>query len=283
MQHISTSHLVFLVIMSSADFVDPLDSENECGDALEEIYNRAASHLEKLVNQLDQTTLLAFYGLYKQSTVGPCNTSKPGFFSIQARAKWNAWNELGNLSKSDAMSAYIDKLNEIDPQWDTVGKSTDGEKSKKSYWVSVSTPMAAADDNDASQTTKTFIDHVKDGNLDEIKSYFTSQVEVSDGHGGFCLINEFDESGLGPIHWAADRGHSHILEELLSNGADVNLVDTDAGQTALHYAISCGHLECVRILKKYGADPTIKDFEEATCYDVANEMNDEGISEILKS
>ncbi len=59
--------------------------------------------------------------------------------------------------------------------------------------------------------------------------------------------NEKDETGLGLIHWAADRGSSEIVQSLLEQGADVNLKDDDQ-QTALHYACSCGM--CLLIQKK---------------------------------
>lgn len=264
----------------SSDF-DPLSSDNESVDPLENNFNEAASHLQTLVSNLDSNTLLIFYGLYKQSTVGPCNTSKPGIFNMQGRAKWNAWNDLGQMTKTDAMTAYVNKLKEIDPDWKMTTEAN-SEKPKKSYWVSVSTPLAI-DDNSNKQENKTFHEHVKDGNIDEIKSYFNSEITVSNDSGNKLSINEYDENGLGPIHWAADQGHSHILEVLLLNGADVNLVDSEGGQTALHYAISCGHIECVKVLKKHGADPTIKDSDEANCYDLASEMNEDEILELLKS
>lgn len=52
-------------------------------------------------------------------------------------------------------------------------------------------------------------------------------------------INHKDETGLGLIHWASDRGSLEIVDLLLRQGADINLLDSD-GQTALHYACSCG-------------------------------------------
>jgi acyl-CoA-binding protein len=53
---------------------------------------------------------LRFYALYKQSTVGPCNTPKPGFWDVVARAKWDAWNDLGDMSSEEAMEEYIDEV-----------------------------------------------------------------------------------------------------------------------------------------------------------------------------
>ena len=34
---------------------------------------------------LSNETKLEFYGLYKQATVGPCNTSKPGLFDLKGK------------------------------------------------------------------------------------------------------------------------------------------------------------------------------------------------------
>jgi len=53
---------------------------------------------------------LEFYGLYKQVTVGPCNTKQPSTLDIQARYKWQAWKRLGNLNSENAKKQYISKL-----------------------------------------------------------------------------------------------------------------------------------------------------------------------------
>jgi diazepam-binding inhibitor (GABA receptor modulating acyl-CoA-binding protein) len=53
---------------------------------------------------------LAAYKLYKQATVGDCNTPQPSMFSFTDRAKWNAWNSAKGMSKADAMRAYIAEI-----------------------------------------------------------------------------------------------------------------------------------------------------------------------------
>lgn len=252
-----------------------MEFEEEIVNSNEERFNRASNYLQHLVNKLDQATLLSFYGLYKQGTVGPCNTSKPGIFSIQARAKWNAWNDLKDMSKQDAMASYITKLTEIEPNWDDSNLLEEGEAPKKAYWVSVSTPVNNDDDDGKDSAAKTLIDHVKDGNIETLKGVL-STISNSDD------VNEWDEHGLGAIHWAADRGNADILELLIKHGVDVNQRDSEGGQTALHYAASCGHLECVKVLLKHNADKTITDNESSTCLDVALESNEEKILELLR-
>jgi len=245
---------------------DTSDFEEEVSDLEKGLvlsFNRAAHHLQVLVLELDQKTLLSFYGLYKQGTVGKCNTPKPGIFNLQAKAKWNAWNELNDLSKYDAMSRYVDEMNKLKPGWDNENK-----KQTKEQWVSVSTFQIDGDER-VKDADKSQFDYVKEGDLEKLSKM----------HGLEQHLNVADDDGLGLIHWAADRGNIDILQFLLSNGADVNLVDSD-GQTSLHYASSCGHLECVKLLIKFGADRTIKDKESQSCIDVAENT---AIAELLRS
>ena len=213
--------------MDDSHFNDIL-SDLDTNDT-ETTFNKACDYLQHLVNQLDANALLEFYGLYKQATVGPCNTSKPGIFSVNARAKWNAWNDLGSLNKECAMQKYIEKLNEIEPDWNQKDSST-SKKAKKPAWVSVSTPLAVESD-DEYKGAKTLIDHVKDGNVDEVLAFIGSTLSLEQQQqrdsAKNSIINEYDADGLGAIHWAADRGFANILEILLTNGADVNLIDKD--------------------------------------------------------
>ena len=40
--------------------------------------------------------MVAFFNI--QATIGKCNTSRPGAFDFVGRAKWDAWNNLGDLN-----------------------------------------------------------------------------------------------------------------------------------------------------------------------------------------
>ncbi|KAL4652452.1 hypothetical protein ACB092_01G234000 [Castanea dentata] len=51
---------------------------------------------------------LILYGLYKQATVGPINTNRPGIFSPAERAKWDAWKAV-----EEAMTDYIVKVKQL--------------------------------------------------------------------------------------------------------------------------------------------------------------------------
>ncbi|XP_019899738.2 acyl-CoA-binding domain-containing protein 5 isoform X8 [Esox lucius] len=55
--------------------------------------------------------MLMFYSYYKQAKFGPCNIPRPrGYWDTAGKAKWDAWNSLGNMSKTEAMQAYVSDI-----------------------------------------------------------------------------------------------------------------------------------------------------------------------------
>lgn len=67
----------------------------------------AKKRVSQLTEDPGNETKLKMYALYKQATVGKCNTSKPGVFDFVGQAKWNAWNNLGEITKEEAEKEYI--------------------------------------------------------------------------------------------------------------------------------------------------------------------------------
>ncbi|XP_047597588.1 acyl-CoA-binding domain-containing protein 5 isoform X2 [Lutra lutra] len=57
--------------------------------------------------------MLKFYSFYKQATEGPCKLSRPGFWDPIGRYKWDAWNSLGDMTKEEAMIAYVEEMKKI--------------------------------------------------------------------------------------------------------------------------------------------------------------------------
>ncbi|XP_059460135.1 acyl-CoA-binding domain-containing protein 3-like [Corylus avellana] len=57
------------------------------------------------------------YGLHKIATEGPCHEPQPMALKLSARAKWNAWQRLGQMSPEVAMDQYIKLLSERVPGW----------------------------------------------------------------------------------------------------------------------------------------------------------------------
>jgi ankyrin repeat protein len=68
-------------------------------------------------------------------------------------------------------------------------------------------------------------------------------------------INARNIRGQTPLHLAAMKGNSDVLQLLLENGAEVDALASDSGCTSLHYAAGLGHVELCELLVRYGADP----------------------------
>ncbi len=71
--------------------------------------------------------------------------------------------------------------------------------------------------------------------------------------------------GATPLHLAAYYGRVESAQKLLSCGANVNTVDSINGQTALHIAVTQGHIAVILLLRNHNADITIKDKSGNTC------------------
>lgn len=61
-------------------------------------------------SQADQ---LFFYKYYKQATVGPVNTPRPGLLDFVGKAKWDAWKSVETATTEEAWTEYVNKLKEI--------------------------------------------------------------------------------------------------------------------------------------------------------------------------
>ncbi|XP_036892974.1 acyl-CoA-binding domain-containing protein 5 isoform X3 [Sturnira hondurensis] len=57
--------------------------------------------------------MLKFYSFYKQATEGPCKLSRPAFWDPIGRYKWDAWSALGDMTKEEAMIAYVEEMKKI--------------------------------------------------------------------------------------------------------------------------------------------------------------------------
>nr|CAI5860619.1 unnamed protein product [Callosobruchus analis] len=66
-------------------------------------------------------------------------------------------------------------------------------------------------------------------------------------------MNQGDDHGFSPLHWAAMKGHNKIVEMLLLRGARVNATNR-GDDTPLHLAAAHGHREIVNMLLRQRAD-----------------------------
>lgn len=80
----------------------------------EQRFNAAVKVIQNLPSngsfQPSNDMMLKFYSFYKQATQGPCNIPRPGFWDPVGKAKWDAWNSLGEMTKEEAMAAYVEDL-----------------------------------------------------------------------------------------------------------------------------------------------------------------------------
>lgn len=80
--------------------------------------------------------------------------------------------------------------------------------------------------------------------------------------------NRVFESGQTGLHYAASRGQSGLLRQLVTQGANVNAIDLP-GNTPLHRAVETGDLEAAGFLLDQGADINAKDFNSNTTLHLA--------------
>ena len=79
--------------------------------SLNDTFIQATKDIMKIKKNPADQDMLQVYALYKQATVGDCNTEQPAFFNIKASAKWNAWNSKKGLSSDLAKKTYIRLVN----------------------------------------------------------------------------------------------------------------------------------------------------------------------------
>jgi diazepam-binding inhibitor (GABA receptor modulating acyl-CoA-binding protein) len=56
---------------------------------------------------------LEVYSLFKQGSIGDCNTDKPGMLDFKGKAKWDAWNGKKGTPKEEAQQSYIDLVSSL--------------------------------------------------------------------------------------------------------------------------------------------------------------------------
>ncbi|CAI5774729.1 [ADP-ribose] polymerase tankyrase-2 isoform X3 [Podarcis lilfordi] len=90
-------------------------------------------------------------------------------------------------------------------------------------------------------------------------------------------INEKTKDFLTPLHVAAEKGHNDVVEVVVKHEAKVNALD-NLGQTSLHRAAHCGHLQTCRLLLSSGCDPSIVSLQGFT----ASQMGNESVQQLLQ-
>lgn len=74
-----------------------------------------------------------------------------------------------------------------------------------------------------------------------------------------ATVNDKDQDGCSPLHWAAINAHSPTCNLLLDRGAEIDSKGGELVATPLHWAARSGHLYVIINLLNRGADPTLID------------------------
>lgn len=91
---------------------------------------------------------------------------------------------------------------------------------------------------------------LRDGQLEIVRLLLEKGADVT-------IVGNY---GWTPLHFAASRGHTDVVQVLLSEkGVDVKIVN-EHGQTPLHCAAACGHAKIVQVLLSANSDPYSLDF-----------------------
>lgn len=66
---------------------------------------------------LSDSDKVLLYALRRQAVDGLNKEPRPSMWDTVGKAKWNAWKELGNRSKMEAMFMYVQAVEEFNPEW----------------------------------------------------------------------------------------------------------------------------------------------------------------------
>lgn len=76
-------------------------------------FEQAQKDVKTLNKKPGNDDLLFLYSHYKQGSEGDVSGKRPGMLDMVGRAKYDAWAKLKGMSKDDAMSRYIDKVESL--------------------------------------------------------------------------------------------------------------------------------------------------------------------------
>ncbi|CEL52223.1 Acyl-CoA-binding domain-containing protein 1 OS=Arabidopsis thaliana GN=ACBP1 PE=1 SV=2 [Rhizoctonia solani AG-1 IB] len=217
-----------------------------------EAFRTAVTYINRLPasSNVSTTTQLQLYAAYKCVTTGIKPTSsRPMFFDMAGRAKWDAWNEFGRSIESEldpiqvAEDHYLKHARNLgwsesyDVSATIPDTSSEAQKGGGGgMWVSVSVPVAPDTGGEDSVHG-----YAVSGNLERLRDYLDKQPEQ---------LNSRDEFEYTPLHLATDRGHLEVVRFLLDKGADVTLKDQD-GDTSLEIATAAKHQAIVELLQEH--------------------------------
>jgi len=230
------------------------------------------------------------FGLFQQVMAGPAPRVCPNPASEEQRMKWEVHASVGNISRAQAMQAYVDLVGAADPSFLFQEEASDPRTRSPAAqaFLQQLEEESAAFCNELScwQHGPCLLHPVEVSAIPSSTSSHRPVYELAEARDVRGLLaalaqgadpNACDELGVTGLMWAADSGNEDVAKALLAQlpTLDVNKQD-DEGQTALHYCVQCDSFAIARRLIDAGAEVSLVDKEGHSPLDLAiqEEMED---------
>ncbi|CAL5366779.1 unnamed protein product [Camellia sinensis] len=117
--------------------IERTELEKRFGDAV--VFAGSKSNADR-ISSLDNDSKMQLYGLHKVAIEGRCRLPQPMALKVSARAKWNAWRQLGDMNREVAMEQYIALMSRSIPGW-MGGDTEDGKQVSSDAGASANLPF----------------------------------------------------------------------------------------------------------------------------------------------
>jgi len=82
------------------------------------LFSDACNYVKENNESFSDEQKVKLYSLYKQSTIGNCDTERPGgLFNWERKKMWDEWDSFRKKNIKDPKQMYIDYLSGIRNDW----------------------------------------------------------------------------------------------------------------------------------------------------------------------
>ncbi len=204
---------------------------------------------------------------------------EPSKFNVIGHAKYEAWLKFKGMPVEAAMRSYVQVVTEFSSSATSVMEyETEELDMFNAMGNKPSTLMMEHEyeDSAAVVVTPLLVQAAQSGDLQQIREALALLDKDE------STVNTRDDSGQTALHFAADRGCSDIVVELLNAGADPNATDLE-GIGVLQAAVIAGHAKVASILLERGADPQQPDMDGDTPLSCAQDDGSEEMKLLFAS